>query len=457
MSLTFCNIHFTHQPEKTIYASGSLIRQLDLTGKRTLTLKLGQKTVLTSVKPIKKKGKHLYLSSSIRNLVHFPQRGRFMVSLRDKDELQVGPLIGILTQAKTRSAEQPFGTRSPLIKQYLRAGANSAFYFAFTPKDINWHNETVTGFFPGKQGGWSRKVVPLPDVVYNRLPSRIAETTSTMESFKERFSRRNIPLFNWGFFTKSEVYDLLENEPEASKHVPESHIHPTSDRIKDMLEKYQIVYIKPTGGSLGRGIYRLTYHPKRGYFARYRRNGSNVLLRFSKFTSLMKMLNRHKGRMNNHVIQQGIRLIELDNCPLDFRFHMNKNAQNQWVASGIGAKKAGRGSVTTHVRNGGQLMTPEQALERAFGSDADEVLQEAKRVSIRLAEAIERNYPHLIGELGFDLGIDKNRKIWMFEANSKPGRSIFKHPSLKEQGRASLKHIFEYCLYLSKFRVRRET
>ena len=155
-----------------------------------------------------------------------------------------------------------------------------------------------------------------------------------------------------------------------------------------MLEKHQFVYFKPTGGSLGAGIYRLTHHPKRGYFARYRRGGRNVLLRFTSFQSLMRMLQaRHGSSLSRYVIQQGIRLVEIDGCPLDFRFHMHKNGKNEWVAVGIGAKKAGRGSVTTHIKNGGSLMTPEQALSRTFGDRASEVLENAKRTAVKIGRA----------------------------------------------------------------------
>ena len=163
---------------------------------------------------------------------------------------------------------------------------------------------------------------------------------------------------------------------------------------------------------------------------------------------------RHKGALRGYVAQQGIRLIEIDGCPIDFRFHMHKNGKNQWVVVGIGAKKAGKGSVTTHLKNGGSLLTPEQALDRSFGSRGEEVLRYAKSVAISLAESIEAHQQHIIGELGFDIGIDKDEKVWMFEANAKPGRSIFKHPSLRVEGKASVEHILEHCLYLSKFRRR---
>ncbi len=136
---------------------------------------------------------------------------------------------------------------------------------------------------------------------------------------------------------------------------------------------------------------------------------------------------------------------------------MTKNGNNEWIVAGIGAKKAGKGSVTTHIRSGGVLMTPEQALKQTFGPKAEAVLDNAKETAVMLAQQIEKNNKYLLGELGFDLGIDQDEKVWMFEANAKPGRSIFKHPSLKSQGRESIENLVDYCLYLSKFRVRRDS
>lgn len=455
MSLTTCTIHFAARTDKTVYVSSALMKSLQLTGTKPVTLKVGSKSLLAPIKIVKKTGNHLYLPVAVKNALLVPRSGTCMAVSHGGRDIQIGPLVGILTNASSASVVQPFGTRSPLLKQYIGPGSQKSFFFAFTPSGVNWAAETVTAYFPSGDG-WVRKTVPLPDVVYNRLSSRKAEKSLSIENFKERFVRRGTPIFNWSFFDKWDVYNLLEGDKEAFKHVPESHLNPTPERVKEMLEKHRFVYLKPTGGSLGIGIYRLTYHPKRGYFARFRRSGKNVLYRFAQFGGLMNLLNSRSGRMRNYVVQQGIRLIEIDSCPIDFRFHLHKNGQNEWVVAGIGAKKAGKGSVTTHVKNGGQIMTPEQVLDRVFGSKADTILQNAKQTAIKLAEAIEKNSRHLLGELGFDIGIDQNEHIWMFEANSKPGRSIFKHPSLKSQGKTSLGLIFEHSLYLGRFRARRE-
>jgi len=455
MSLTSCQVHFSSYNDKVIHLSGSLLKSLKLSGKKTVHLKLGKETITAALKPIKRQGHHLYLSAGVRNTIRVPKTGSITLLSAGENEVKLGPLIGVLTDTSVGTTSSPFGSRTGFIRQLLRTGESKAYFFAFTPRDINWQRQTINGYFLNGQNGWYRKVVPLPDVVYNRLPSRRAETTTSIVGLRERFVRNKIPFFNWSFFDKSDVYKMLDKDVEALKHLPESVNNPKSEKIKELLHKHQFLYYKPTAGSLGIGIYRLTYHPKQGYFARYRRNGSNVLLRFTRFQSLVRMLQgRHGNSLSRYVCQQGIRLIEIDGCPIDFRFHMHKNGENEWVPVGIGAKKAGRGSVTTHIKNGGTLLTPEQALGRTFGSRADEVLTKAKEVSIKLSEAIERNFPHTLGELGLDIGIDKEGEIWMFEANAKPGRSIFSLPALRAQGRDSFSHIVEHCMYLSRFKGR---
>lgn len=455
MRLTPCNVHFTTQPDRVVYVSNALYKNLNLSGNKSIQLRFGKGRIPATVKPIKKPGRHVYLASGIRNAIKVPKAGT--IYLKNEDGvMQLGPLIGVLSDSQG-SSSNPFGSRTGFIKQLLRAGSKQSYIFAFTPNDINWQTEKVLGYFLNESGTFTRKTVPLPDVVYNRLPSRRYDFSSSTNQLRERFMRRKIPFFNWSFFNKSDIYRMLERDAQAVRYIPEYHTNPGRELIQEMLERHQMVYYKPSAGSLGKGIYRLSMLPQRGYYVRFRKNKNNVLLRFSSFNSLYRMLHaRLGGAMRGYVVQQGIRLIEIDGCPIDFRFHMHKNGSNQWVTVGIGAKKAGRGSVTTHIKNGGSLLTPERALSRSFGDRSEEVLEKARKVAVTLAEAIERQHPHLIGELGFDLGIDQSENIWMFEANSKPGRSIFQHPSLRAEGKASVDHILEHCLYLSRFRRREE-
>jgi hypothetical protein len=456
MSFTTCSITINRQPGRTVILSRPLAKFLQISSGRSGTLKIGGKSAGVTLRTVNRQDNTITLPVNLVADLRLPRTGKCLIKSNGSGELQLGPVIGILTSTDGGSGA-PFGSRTGFIREIFATGRDKAFHVAFSPSQVNWDAGEVSGYTMGADGKWIRKTFPLPDVVYNRLPSRRAEKLASMENFKERFVRRRIPLFNWSFFDKWDVYRLLDGESDAERHVPESAINPSPEEIRRLMEKHKFVYLKPTGGSLGIGIYRLTYTQGRGYFARFRRNGSNMLIRFGSFDGLMKLLRRHHINLQHYVVQQGIRLIELDGCPLDFRFHMTKNGVNQWVPAGIGAKRAGRGSVTTHIRNGGELLTPEQALTRVYGaSKADSMLDTAKETAVKLAEAIERRYNHPLGELGFDLGIDQNDRIWMFEANAKPGRSIFKHPALKASGKATLTHLFNHCLYLSRFRARRE-
>ncbi|NBI28266.1 YheC/YheD family endospore coat-associated protein [Chengkuizengella marina] len=452
MSVTTSMIHFTDKKDNTIYVSNALMHSLRLDRHRPMKLRLGEKKVNIHIKRIKRRGKHLYIPNSIRNAIQLPRKGQSYVIQNKQDEIKLGPLIGILCHAPNRTMQMPFGDRSYAAKQYLKIGSKQAFYFAFTLSDVNWKDETVTAFFIDSHNRWKKKTVPLPDVVYNRLTSRVVQKSQSMQTLRDRFKKHDIPIFNWDFFDKWDIYHLLQGTIEGQQHVPETTINPSSQDIKNMLDKHRFIYLKPTKGSLGIGIFRITYHPSNGYFVRFRKNKKNQLLRFSSFSSLMKFFKRKSFK--DYILQQGIRLIEIDNRPIDFRFHLNKDGNNDWAVAGIAAKKAGRGSVTTHVKSGGQVMETLDTLKQVFkGSRSSEIYEEAKRVTTRLANTIERKHPHLIGELGFDIGIDKDGRVWMFEANSIPGRSIFKHPSLKARSSSQLKYIFDYCVYLSKQRT----
>ena len=116
-------------------------------------------------------------------------------------------------------------------------------------------------------------------------------------------------------------------------------------------------------------------------------------------------------------------------APIDFRFHMHKNSKNRWSVVGIGAKS--RSGASQRISRTGLLDDAGAGARPCLRLQSSRGAGRAKDAAIAMSEAIENHHPHLLGEIGFDIGIDDNERIWMFEANSKPGRSIFNHPSLK--------------------------
>jgi len=220
--------------------------------------------------------------------------------------------------------------------------------------------------------------------------------------------------------------------------------------VRNLLRKYPIVYLKPKNGSLGYGIVKVVKHNGGGYDVSYHNGSGNVKRHFGKLSSLYQHVFRSR-RVGSYLAQQGIPLMTFHGRPFDFRVHLHKNQQNEWVVSCTAAKVAGSGSVTTHVRTGGTVIPGDELLHHLFGRQKDLMTQRISEASIRLATAIELAKGVDLGELGLDMGIDTHGHVWMFEANSKPGRSIFKHARLKQADQESRKLLVDYSCYLANF------
>ena len=97
------------------------------------------------------------------------------------------------------------------------------------------------------------------------------------------------------------------------------------------------------------------------------------------------------------------------------------------------------------------MIPGDELLKHLFGQQRELISRRIGDAAIRLAAAIEEANRAPLGELGLDMGIDTHGQVWMFEANSKPGRSIFKHSRLKEADAFSRNLIVDYSRYLANF------
>ncbi len=77
-------------------------------------------------------------------------------------------------------------------------------------------------------------------------------------------------------------------------------------------------------------------------------------------------------------------------------------------------------------------------------------MSKLSEAALNISKALERNMEGIIGEIGFDFGLDRNGHVWLFEANSKPGRSIFKHPQLREFDFLTRKLSLSFAVFLAE-------
>jgi hypothetical protein len=410
----------------------------------------GNKVVDVTCAPHPKGKNVVVLSNDVQKELSMPDLSVSLHLFIDQNTLFIGPLIGILTSGFTPFPLRPIGERSMFFAKLLSVNKTvGALPFVFGEEHIDWDQGLIEGYF-FVDGGWMKIKVPFPNVVYDRLPNRRTERKSELRSLKSRMQADYlIPWYNPGFFSKLDVFERLQQDDRAAEYLPETHQFSSFSVIERMLSNYGNVYVKPANGSLGLGIHQILFDKYNGYYyCRYRdQEGINKLTKFESLEKLMKKI-FHKRNLSQMIVQQGISLLRSEKRLIDFRVHTNKDEYGVWQVAAIAAKIAGQGSVTTHVNNGGIV----KSLDELFEDRTERELYEKKlsEAALILSSILEKNMEGIIGELGFDFGIDKSGKVWLFEANSKPGRSIFKHPKLKNFDLLTRKLSLSFGIFLAE-------
>ncbi len=371
------------------------------------------------------------ISSELAKRLHLPSKVDSLSLFCKEDCLYAGVLIGIFTAGFTSFRLSPIGERSYFFKKLLSVQSSlGVIPFVFGERHIDWENGLIKGYFHFGEG-WEIEDIPFPNVIYDRLPNRRSEKRKTYQSIKDRLQREyGIPWYNPGFFNKLDLFERLENDGSVQHYLPETHRFQSFDEMERMLSTHHHIYLKPKNGSLGNGIHKITYsRSSQEYFCRFRdQEQKNRLLKFKTLEQLANTVFKNRN-LDTFIVQQGISLLKENNRAIDFRVHTNKDEEGNWQVSAMAGKVAGSGSVTTHANNGGKV----KILSELFSDDIERqsIEDSLKEAALALSLSIERNLEGFIGEIGFDFGVDENHDIWMFEANSKPGRSIFSHPQLK--------------------------
>ncbi|WP_174730546.1 YheC/YheD family protein [Mesobacillus harenae] len=415
----------------------------------------GGKTADVTCKPHPGGKNIVIMRPELQSALHFPDLNINLHLIIDNATLYIGPLIGIFTSGFTTFPSRPIGARSLFFAKLLSVNKMvGALPYVFGEEHIDWENGLIQAYVH-LHTGWQQIPLPFPNVIYDRLPNRRSERKTELSKIKTRLQEDYlIPWYNPGFFSKLDVFERLEQDPMVSSLLPETHLFSSFTEIERMLADYGHVFIKPNHGSLGIGVHQILYNKHdESYYCRFKgEDDLNKLTRFKSLEGLMKYVFK-KRKLSNMLVQQGIHLIRINKSSVDFRVHTNRDENGNWKVTAIAAKVAGPGSVTTHINSGGVIKT----INELFESESDQKYYEAELTyaALNLSKSLEATTQGIIGEIGFDLGIDKDGKVWLFEANSKPGRSIFTHPQLRDFDLLTRKLPIAFGIYLSEQAIKK--
>ncbi len=447
------SVPIIEEQQVIIYTPFSLFQQWVKNRSFPAKVMYGQRQIPVTFQPNPDRKEHFMISTALCKKLNLLKDQQHHIH-DSYDTLHIGPVVGIFTAGFTGGTYKPIGERSSMFAKLLsEAKKLGVTAYVFGTHHINWEEKQINGYLYD-QSGWRQHHLPLPNIVYDRLPNRRIEGLSSILDTKTRLEQEPYLLwFNPGFFDKWSVHEMLANDKPVQHYLPETVKDPTKDQIEELLYRYKNVYIKPTNGSLGIGIQQILKRRKdSSYYCKFRTNGQNRLRRYSTLKRLLRQ--QFPNGLDGYMAQRGINLVSWNGKPIDFRVHTNRNRYGHWEVSALAAKLAGTGSVTTHVTSGGKVLTLQDIVNELGKSKS--ITEDMKRAVLQLSETLTENMAGIVGEIGYDLGIDTSGSVWLFEANAKPGRSIFSHPNLSVYDMKTSALPFEFSIYLYEQLIQRQ-
>lgn len=317
--------------------------------------------------------------------------------------------------------------------------------YVTTIKDLKLSNKKIMGHtYDSIKRNWVQKLFPFPRVIYNRIPYRKFELQpEVQQKLQACLKHHKMYLFNPSFFNKWTLFEWLSKSKTTRSFIPKTEKFSPYMNLEALFQTSSIVYLKPVRGKAGRGIMRIDETEEGLYRLVYHDKDKRKMAKFATLSDVLPKLRELVGN-KDYIVQQGIRLTRFKRRPYDLRLLVQKNQNGVWSVTGVGARVAGKLSITTHVPRGGSIDNPQKLLASRFGTTkAAQIIQHAKKSSLVIARQIERASGQMMGEMSMDLGVDTKGNIWFFEANSKPMK--FDEPHIRSK---SLTRIVQYCKYL---------
>lgn len=313
----------------------------------------------------------------------------------------------------------------------------------FSPLSIDWISKNIHGLtYNAVSKSWELIVSPFPDIIYDR--ATFPEKEKEIGGFiREHLSHEyKLPLINSkSYFNKWETHEVLSKNSAIIRYLPDTEKYYHPQQITDFLNKYSSVYIKDSGGRLGKNIFKLQKAPDGLYILSYQTSRSRHTDKLT-LQQVHNKLAEDKLSGKNIIIQQGIDVALLNKHPFDVRILVQKNESGNWEVVDKSIRAAAPGSIVTNISSGGEVKKFNEVIPLIF-SDPSSISSEVDILVITVCKALEEEYGRL-GELGIDIAIDKKGKVWLLEVNGKPAKLCIYHSCDQELINRSCSNIIKY-------------
>lgn len=304
-----------------------------------------------------------------------------------------------------------------VLKSYAYAAvakAEGAQFFYFTPKSVDFAKRSIRAKVY-EDGQWQEKSMPFPDVIYNAgSPEKLSVSKEIIDRLKEE-----IPFTTYSIGNKWNVMKRLKEAKEFEQYLIPSEIVKDADVFHKFINYYKRVVFKPIDGRKGKGIYFITKAGPKNF--EVKKDSTNTIYSKPQLDALLK----EQLASGTFIMQPYIQSITKAGQVYDFRLHVQKNGEGKWVVTTVYPRIAPNGSIIPNINNGGFTNYLDPFLEQEFKEEAYNIRRMLEHFSLALAHHLDEiqmeKFGEVIDEIGIDVGLDHQQKIWMYEVNWRPG------------------------------------
>lgn len=373
-----------------------------------------------------------------------------MTNLTDKHRV-----LGIL--ACSTNHHPPFAERA-YYEQLTKVGKSlGVAIVVFSPRRIDWRTRQVHGYvYSPALKQWYAHTTVLPSVIYDRCFYVSSAHYERYRPFVQKLRRDpQTELLGVPLKGKWQLAQLIRHSEQLSRYFPhtERYVNPGSARA--FIQRYRALVAKPSAGSHGRGIVAVMHHKASGRYLIFGRTKENTPLSQTCDTldQTLAWLHRFIGP-NRYLLQPYLKLRTPNHLPFDIRILMQKDERHAWQTTGIAVRTGRLHSLTSNLHGGGRAVKFRPfLLQLPFEPHVlKRIEQDIRVIKEQLPPLIERKHGRLC-ELGIDVGIDVEGRVWLLEVNSKPGRQVFRQAGEREMYLAAIRRPVLYANALLKRRA----
>ncbi|USG68027.1 YheC/YheD family protein [Brevibacillus ruminantium] len=306
----------------------------------------------------------------------------------------------------------------------------------FHPRHVRSNGKVKGYFWNGKR--LVPRIVPIPRVIHNRV------LTGDQQSRKviRQLSKKQIVFNGLVVRDKWRVHQMLWKNPKIRSYLPHT-VKYSGEKIRDFLNRYSILYVKPAVGSVGIGVVRIEREGDHYHFISSKQR--KVLTRQRLLSELAEWTGKRR-----FLIQQGVPLNRYQGRTYDIRVSVQKNREMKWTVSGMVAKVANPQNKLSNLSRGGKAVPLKSVWQDIFSQEQQEqIVESIQKAALDLARQYAKNYPSL-ADLGMDMGIDDKGKPYLIEINVRDQRYSFYKAKEMTMFKRTYRHPMEYARSLLK-------